>query len=468
MKKSLLVLGGAALLGFTAITPPASAQTLPSNDGRSSSPSLDNPGITATITDPIYRTPYPRNTPPGRLVAVEKADWKLIYPFVAEYPSFVWWQDTYKIAFTTEDSLGKPVIGTALLTQPYRAKGAKYLAAGNKIWVNAQYINGLSLRCTPSQTYKLWMGDGATSPQVIEGLLAAEGASNLAPKARSLSVLTPDLLGVNMAYGVNIASGRLMLDAMRALQHAPSMGYDDPDFVVQGFSGGAMASAAAATLMPTYAPSLLKRTKAIFMGGTPMDMISISAKYRKNKNGAFVQKGNEQIGMGLAVAIGLSRQYPALHDYLYRHLTPHGREVVHDFNSMCLSEMVDYVKANQLAMNEIVDRNLLDDAVLDSYLRKESVKYISGMPTVFPGQHLYLYHGNGDVDVPVKDVWDQYYKWLHHGVNVSMTMVPSRDHISAQPVSIGPLISEAVLELYRPRTDTSRPLVNTVINNAVI
>ena len=178
MKKSLLVLGGAALLGFTAITPPASAQTLPSNDGRSSSPSLDNPGITATITDPIYRTPYPRNTPPGRLVAVEKADWKLIYPFVAEYPSFVWWQDTYKIAFTTEDSLGKPVIGTALLTQPYRAKGAKYLAAGNKIWVNAQYINGLSLRCTPSQTYKLWMGDGATSPQVIEGLLAAEGASN--------------------------------------------------------------------------------------------------------------------------------------------------------------------------------------------------------------------------------------------------------------------------------------------------
>ena len=53
MKKSLLVLGGAALLGFTAITPPASAQTLPSNDGRSSSPSLDNPGITATITDPI-------------------------------------------------------------------------------------------------------------------------------------------------------------------------------------------------------------------------------------------------------------------------------------------------------------------------------------------------------------------------------------------------------------------------------
>ena len=99
MKKSLLVLGGAALLGFTAITPPASAQTLPSNDGRSSSPSLDNPGITATITDPIYRTPYPRNTPPGRLVAVEKADWKLIYPFVAEYPSFVWWQDTYKIAF---------------------------------------------------------------------------------------------------------------------------------------------------------------------------------------------------------------------------------------------------------------------------------------------------------------------------------------------------------------------------------
>ena len=139
------------------------------------------------------------------------------------------------------------------------------------------------------------MGDGATSSEVIDELLAAEGASNLAPKARSLSVLTPDLLGVNMAYGVNIASGRLILDAIRALQHAPSMGYDDRDCVVQGFSDGAMVSAAAATLMPTYPPSLVTRTKAIFMGGTPMDMISFSAKYRKNNNEAFVQKAEKHL-----------------------------------------------------------------------------------------------------------------------------------------------------------------------------
>lgn len=73
------------------------------------------------------------------------------------------------------------------------------------------------------------------------------------------------------------------------------MGYDDRDCVVQGFSDGAMVSAAAATLMPTYPPSLVTKTKAIFMGGTPMDMISISAKYRKNNNEAFVQKAEKHL-----------------------------------------------------------------------------------------------------------------------------------------------------------------------------
>lgn len=116
----------------------------------------------------------------------------------------------------------------------------------------------------------------------------------LAPQVRQFSVLTPDLLGNSMMYGANIASGRLILDAMRALQQdGKKLGYVDPTFVMQGFSGGAMASASAALQMTKYAPSLVKKTNGIFMGGTPVDMIQISERYRKNAKAAFYQKGNE-------------------------------------------------------------------------------------------------------------------------------------------------------------------------------
>lgn len=158
-----------------------------------------------------------------------------------------------------------------------------------------------------------------------------------------------------MMYGANIASGRLILDAMRALQQdGKKLGYVDPAFVMQGFSGGAMASASAALQMTKYAPSLVKKTNGIFMGGTPVDMIQISERYRKNAKAAFYQKGNEQLAMGVGITIGLSRQYPELRRYFTSHLTKKGKSVVRTMSNMCLSEMVDYVKTNNMSMAEIL------------------------------------------------------------------------------------------------------------------
>lgn len=184
---------------------------------------------------------------------------------------------------------------------------------------------------------------------------------------------------------------------------------------MQGFSGGAMASASAALQMTKYAPSLVKKTNGIFMGGTPVDMIQISERYRKNAKAAFYQKGNEQLAMGVGITIGLSRQYPELRRYFTSHLTKKGKSVVRTMSNMCLSEMVDYAKTNNMSMAEILTVNLLNNPVLDKYLSRESVRSFPYRPSRDKGVHHYFYHGQGDKDVSGELVQNMAASWARYG-----------------------------------------------------
>ena len=436
VKPAALVAGVALTLGLAA--GPAAAQ--PSDLLAAKLPS-----------DAVYHIKYPAGKGPGRLIMVEKAA-------PGDYLTPVRTSQHYRIAFTTKDSRNRPVVGTALLSQPPRANGMTYKSNGNRVWINSMYINGLSLRCSPTQNYRLFRSMEPTTAQMMEGVLAGLGVSNTGPQVRQFSVLTPDLLGNSMMYGANIASGRLILDAMRALQRdGKKLGYVDPTFVMQGFSGGAMASASAALQMTKYAPSLVKKTNGIFMGGTPVDMIQISERYRKNAKAAFYQKGNEQLAMGVGITIGLSRQYPELRRYFTSHLTKKGKSVVRTMSNMCLSEMVDYVKTNNMSMAEILTVNLLNNPVLDKYLSRESVRSFPYRPSRDKGVHHYFYHGQGDKDVSGELVQNMAASWARYGAWTQFMWVPSMDHITAQLVSIGPLLSAGAFELYRDHNVTVTP-----------
>jgi hypothetical protein len=128
-------------------------------------------------------------------------------------------------------------------------------------------------------------------------------------------VNTPDHLGPTAAFGASVQAGYSTLDALRAVHNLISL-RENPGFntAIWGYSGGSIATFAAAELQPSYAPNL--NISAAVVGGLVDD---ISAALDKINQSPIA-------GTLIAFLLGITSQYPEERAYLESRLIPETKD----------------------------------------------------------------------------------------------------------------------------------------------
>lgn len=124
-------------------------------------------------------------------------------------------------------------------------------------------------------------------------------------------VNSPDYEGPGAAFGASIQSGHATLDALRAVVNLANITDLGPlSIAMWGYSGGSIATEAAAELQPEYAPGL--SISGAVVGGL---VDNISADYD-------LFNGTPLAGDLVAVVLGLVAQYPEASAYVRSRLEP--------------------------------------------------------------------------------------------------------------------------------------------------
>ncbi|MEV6138103.1 lipase family protein [Nocardia sp. NPDC051990] len=200
------------------------------------------------------------------------------------------------LKFRTTDASGKPSFGTATVVIP----AAAWTGPGDRpVLVNALPINSLGLSCTPSYA----MAHGFHSNFNSGDLIPPNTAWAL---SRGYAVLIPDHEGPLMAYAEPMVAGHVLLDSIRAVRGALPTEFTGSRFAITGYSGGAIASYAAAMLLDEYAPELSGVVVGAAVGGLVTDYRMVAEHFN----------GNMASGILLVVALAMSREHPEILGYM--------------------------------------------------------------------------------------------------------------------------------------------------------
>ncbi|MEU7634080.1 lipase family protein [Nocardia sp. NPDC049220] len=300
---------------------------------------------------PLYPTPDPDPfyAAPSDLASLQPGDVvRLRRVGTGPYVGSEGWQ----VAFRSTNSTGNPVMGVTTVLRP--------MGVPNPPLVSYQaLINSLGTKCQPSRSL---LNGGMPEEDMVAGAMA--------PIARGWAVSMPDYLGPTSAYGAAKLSGMMTLDSIKAVKKTADLGLAASPVAIAGYSGGAMATAWAAALQPTYAPDL--RLTAAVAGGIPADLEEMATALGFEPHPGF--------GLAFAAAMGLEREYP---DRLpvSEQLNENGlwfRELTHDACRKFLLFHGAFRSAEQMAAS----KNLMDSPEAHAVLRENSLRYFEGVPGI--------------------------------------------------------------------------------------
>ncbi|KAK7205332.1 secretory lipase family protein [Myxozyma melibiosi] len=224
---------------------------------------------------------------------------------------------TQQILYRTTNALGDPAAGVATILIPYNADYTKLLSY--QIAEDAASIN-----CSPSYALQFASDSGGFAGTIVTQLewLIIQGTLE-----QGWPVVLPDHLGLNGTFLANYASGKHVLDAVRATLASQSFSGIDPDAKVAlwGYSGGSLASAAAAELRDTYAPEL-DNIVATVLGGPVPDIENAVKVLNKGIFAGLIPNG----------VLGLANAYPAFAPIIQEHLLPSKKAEFNTAYDTCL------------------------------------------------------------------------------------------------------------------------------------
>ncbi|WP_319944290.1 lipase family protein [Nocardia macrotermitis] len=304
------------------------------------------------------------------------------------------------LKFRTTDGNGKPSFGTATLVIP----AAAWTGPGDRpVVVNAIPINSLGLRCTPGYA----MAHGPHSKFSVGDLIPPTTWWGL---SRGYAVLIPDHEGPLMAYADPNVAGHIVLDAIRAVRAQDPNRFSRSRFAIGGYSGGAIASYAAAMLQSEYAPELNGILVGVTTGGLVTDYRTIAHKFN----------GNMASGILLVVALAIAREHPELLAYL-NHLgqwaaTSPVKDTCGDSNGPLGVTGVPVQIASTVAdpLNSPLAQQL--------FARFDLRGRTSGAP-------LYIYHAAWDIWIPEQDSRNLFTSQCARGVRAVSRTVPGEHAI---------------------------------------
>ena len=303
-------------------------------------------------------------------------------------------QRAIQVKFRTTNSSGAPSFGTATLLLPF----SPWTGPGSRpVLLNAPPINALNRRCTPgyvfSHGYDLTSGNGndfVPSPTMWAA-------------SQNYAVVIPDHEGPLMAYAEPTVAGHIMLDTVRAVRHLMPDQFGESRFAMTGYSGGAIASYAAAMLLREYAPELAPNLVGAAMGGLPADYESFAETF----------DGTYASGLMMTVTLALAREHPEILSRM-NHLAQWA--AISPLKDVCSSTMSDVgVFVSYAAVANMADP--LHTEFADMLFRRLSLKgKKAGMP-------IYVYNGIHDPWMPAAKAEEFYAEQCALGVPATKSIV---------------------------------------------
>ncbi|WP_063008387.1 lipase family protein [Nocardia kruczakiae] len=304
-------------------------------------------------------------------------------------------QRAIQVKFRTTNSAGAPSFGTATLLLPF----GRWTGPGSRpVLLNAPPINALNRRCAPGYVFShgFDITTGGTGNDFVP-------SPTMWAASRNYAVVIPDHEGPLMAYAEPTVAGHIMLDTVRAVRHLMPDEFGESRFAMTGYSGGAIASYAAAMLAHEYAPELTPHLAGAAMGGLPIDYES----FAKTFDGTYAS------GLMLTVTLALAREHPELLSRM-NHLAQWA--AISPLEDVCSSTMADIgVFVPYAAVANMADP--LHTEFADMMFRRLSLKgRKAGMP-------IYIYNGVHDPWMPVAKAEAFYAEQCALGVPATKSIV---------------------------------------------
>jgi len=222
-----------------------------------------------------------------------------------------------QILFRTTDALGNPVVSATTVVHPLGAK-----APITKVLSYQSFYDSLNPADQPSVAIA---GGAGLGPAIanVETLIFAP----LLLMGQAINI--PDTEGQKADFAAGPEYGRNTLDSLRAISQTTDSGIaTDPQIVLMGYSGGAIASEWAAEMAPGYAPDVNKNIIGTAIGGVLVD----PAHNLDYVGGSLVWAG--VIPMAL---VGISRSYQV---DLTQYLNAYGKSVVTKMQKASISQVL--------------------------------------------------------------------------------------------------------------------------------
>ncbi|KAL8281410.1 hypothetical protein RQP46_006094 [Phenoliferia psychrophenolica] len=176
-------------------------------------------------------------------------------------------------------------------------------ASPSKLVAYSTPEDSASTQCAPSFLVQ------SRAPTNHQATLAADQAAFEPFLAQGIIVTMSDHEGPNSSYAVGPLEGQMVLDSVRAtLAFGPQIGLlPSARTVLWGYSGGAIATGWAETLLEEYAPDLKENIVGGAHGGTPASLELITETIN----------GSPFSGLLVSSSWGLASGLPYFHDSLY-------------------------------------------------------------------------------------------------------------------------------------------------------
>ncbi|MGJ0121097.1 lipase family protein [Williamsia sp. MIQD14] len=396
-----VMLGGALAFGTvgTAVAAPPPVPVLPALPGVTTPPLPTNIGPSVSDPGSLYRHPADlASMAPGDVIrAVKRPN-----PF-RTIPSEAW-----QIAFRTNNSHGKPMVGVTMVLVPFNHR------ADIPVLSYQMIINAMGMRCQPSQSVYTTT-DWIASPVDPWGFNFA--------LARGWGIAIPDHLGEKTAYAAVRMSGQVVLDGIRATTRFSPLRLRKSKFALSGYSGGGMATGAASTLQATYAPEV--NIVGSVWGGVPTNLTQMAEVIgTDNSHPAF--------GLAMAASLGLEREYPKELP-ISSHLNWLGLQTRAQMANACTNEIlaVGFGKSAQMVAKNF---DMLNAPETRKVLALNS---IASMPEIAKAP-VFEFHSPTDPLISVKSLDATMKRYCRAGTKVYQLSTPAPEHLSAAAVGFFP------------------------------
>ncbi|MDT7573223.1 MAG: hypothetical protein QOE05_3397 [Actinomycetota bacterium] len=307
---------------------------------------------------------------------------------------------TYLISYASQDSFGAPVLGTATVFVP----ASPWLGQGSRPVMSYQFAeDSLGGQCKPSYAMGHYNTNGTVSAQ--EGELETF-------LAQGYVVVAPDHDGNAEQFIAGQQEGHAVLDGIMATESLPAAGLDRSTRVaLDGYSGGAHATAWATELAASYAPSL--NIVGAIEGGTPADL---AATARYNDGGAA-------FGLVMLATGGLIRAFPGAG--IQDQLNAAGKAALVAGQTKCVDGIFAY--AGKHLDDYTTSPGVIDQPVFQALLAHEKLGQSA------PRFPIFNYHATSDEIVPYPQDLALVHYYCSHGVNVQHVTFAA-DHVSGEEV----------------------------------